>query len=359
MDEQRIIELFAKKFSGEASAQELTELDALLIQYPDAATTGDILQKVWSSPVESKDPDLFYQRHTAKHREVFNAFPDLTPGAQPVSQGVTRLKGPLFAVSVLMTVIVGYFLIRPAGETHHERAFTQIISGKGVRKSVMLPDGTRVFLNASSMLSFDPGIKQNKLRRVNLQGEAYFDVKHDADHPFVIHTEKISIRVLGTAFNVKAYPNEMKCETTLIRGSIELTTNAGSTQKFILRPSEKFTLIDGKAGHTSLAKGATRSDEAAIHRIEHIEPVMLSTMEYIPETSWTQNKLIFDNESLEELAPKLERWYNVNINIVGTTSSGQRFTGAFANETIDQALTAMKLVKPFNFTIHDKDITIY
>ncbi|HZG25843.1 MAG TPA: DUF4974 domain-containing protein, partial [Chitinophagaceae bacterium] len=77
------------------------------------------------------------------------------------------------------------------------------------------------------------------------------------------------------------------------------------------------------------------------------------------ETSWTENKLIFENETLEDLAPKLERWFDVKINVVRKNPAGERFTGAFANETIEQALTAMKLIKPFNFTINEKNITIY
>jgi transmembrane sensor len=223
---------------------------------------------------------------------------------------------------------------------------------------VKLPDGTSVFLNSDSRLSFDANMNEKNERAVELEGEAFFDVVHLTGRPFVIHTNKVLIRVLGTSFNVKAYPNDKKSETTLIRGSIELLTMEGSRQKFILKPSEKFSLIERRGKSSGNLNGNKDKDSSTL-LIENVAPVKLANKEYVPETSWTENKLIFENESLEDLAPKLERWFNVRINVVRKDPAGDRFTGAFANETIEQALSAMKLIKPFNYTINEKNITIY
>ena len=360
MEEKRIIELLTRKLAGEASEDELIELNELKDKYPDTLYTEEVFTEIWNSKVKVEDVDFFYRRHKKKYRNEFEAWNDVQSANHFRDAKHNRNKYLIGSLCIVLLLAVPAFLfIYPPTKTARVPPHTQMISGKGVRKSVTLPDGTNVWLNADSRLSYDANMNGNIVRVVELAGEAFFDVVHIQDRPFIIHTHKVSIKVLGTAFNVKAYPNDKKCETTLIRGKIELSTNVGAKQKIILNPSEKFSVIESETkGRNGKTNGDGAYDSSTL-LIEHVTPVRLANKEYVPEISWTENKLIFENESLEELAPKLERWFNLKINIVGKNPAGYRFSGAFANETIEQALTAMQLIKPFNFTINDKNVTIY
>src|SRR5439155_8152 len=119
---------------------------------------------------------------------------------------------------------------------------------------MVLPDGTQVWLNAESRITYSNTFNKS-LREVNLEGEAYFDVTHDAAHPFIVHTSSIAIKVLGTAFTVKSYASDKTIEATLLRGSIEVVKNNDpSAPKVILRPHEK--LVFNKEEKNSTAEPA-------------------------------------------------------------------------------------------------------
>jgi len=235
---------------------------------------------------------------------------------------------------------------------------THITVVKGMRKKIKLPDGTLVWLNADSKLSYDMDMNHKEQRSVTLIGEASFDVTHDKKHPFIVHTDKIAVKVLGTRFNIKAYPDDKKSVTTLLRGSIELSVNSRPQQKIVLRPTETFTLIEKKK-EISDQTSTVQTSKDIILVLANIDPVKIGNKEYIEETSWTENELVFQNESFEELIPKLERWFNVRIQLNEQNIKSKHFTGVFTNENIQQALIAMQLIKPFNFKINEHDVIIY
>ena len=106
---------------------------------------------------------------------------------------------------------------------------------------MLLPDGSTVWLNAGSRLTYD-SLYGTTLREVTLSGEAYFDVVKNPKKPFIIHTGKINIRVLGTVFNVKSYPEEQTIETSLIKGSIEVSFPSQPSKKIILKPNQKLII---------------------------------------------------------------------------------------------------------------------
>jgi ferric-dicitrate binding protein FerR (iron transport regulator) len=220
---------------------------------------------------------------------------------------------------------------------------------------MLLPDGTQVWLNADSRIAFDSDMQNKATREVKLTGEAFFDVKKDKKHPFIIHTDKIAIRVLGTAFNVKAYPKDTQTEATLLRGMIELTVNDRPEQKIILKPNEKFALTENSKPQDQNNIDAT----PATMVVEGVVPVIIGNKTYTEEVAWTQNQLVFHDETLAELKPRLERWFNVKINLDNTKTGNYRFTGSFKDETIMQALTALQSIKPFNYKINANDINIY
>lgn len=355
MEQNRTIELLTRKLAGEATEQEHEELRDLITRYPDSIYYEEALKALWLPAAEDIDTDQAFRNHISKFQGELD-FEEDTEEIPPSGFFRRYNKYVAVACSLLLIAGVSYLFL---GETVRPGTAvlpTQIVAGKGIRKQITLPDGTLVWLNADSKLSFDLNMKEKDERSVTLSGEAFFEVAHDKKHPFVVHTDKMSVKVLGTAFNIKAYPTEKKAETTLIRGSVELYVNGKTPQKFVLKPSEKFVLEDKEI--QAVKTKMLHPDEGRILLLENIDPIIMGNKSYIEETSWTENRLVFNNETFLELAPKLERWFNVRIQIKDERIKQYRFTGIFTKETMNQALSAMQLTQPFHFKLKNHDVII-
>ena len=333
--------------AGEATQRELEELNELIARYPDSVYYEEILKQLWPNAEEINtdypDIDRIYECHKLKyHNELTDRVMEI-----PARNGYSYKTISCIALTVCFLFFMGLFYLHSIDKNALD---TQLIAGKGMRKNIRLPDGTMVWLNADSKLSYNSDIAHKEVRIVHLIGEAFFDVAHHQSQPFIVNTNKISVRVLGTAFNIKAYPVDKKSVATLLRGSIELSVNEQPQQKIILNPSEKFELSEGENG--MLKTNVTLM-------IDHVTPVRIGGNEYIEEVSWKSNTLVFHNESFEDLKPRLERWFNVKIDFHSAQSKSYRFTGVFKNENIKEALTAMQLIKPFTFNLKAHDVIIY
>jgi ferric-dicitrate binding protein FerR (iron transport regulator) len=157
--------------------------------------------------------------------------------------------------------------------------------------------------------------------------------------------------VLGTAFNVRSYPSEKKIETSLVHGRVEIALDNNPENRYILKPSQKLILATGEA---PIKKGQQKKQSPI---------AVLSTVHYlddstIAETSWVENKLVFDDEDFEEIARKMERWYGVSIRFKTERLKRERLTGVFEKETVSQALAYLQETTPFHFTIKNNEIII-
>ncbi len=211
----------------------------------------------------------------------------------------------------------------------------------GSKTEVELSDGTEVWLNSGSEIRYPAMFRRNQ-RDIYLAGEAFFDVEKNVEAPFFVHTDEVDIRVLGTSFNVKSYPEEDLVETTLVEGLINMNKK-GSNQVFQLKPSEKATFIRNRE------KISGKGQE------QFIVTKNVDTKLY---TSWKNGMLIFKKEKFGDLVIKMERWYNVRIKIENEQLIGERVTGSFQNESIEQALEALKISVSFSYKISENDITI-
>ncbi|AMP98417.1 hypothetical protein AY601_1500 [Pedobacter cryoconitis] len=336
--------------AGEATPYELEELNRLIDSYPDSVYYEEVLKQIWLNSEEGElhipDVDRIYQCHRLRFYDELT-----TPAAEEPIPLLLQYKNLAITVlSLCLIFFAGLFYIH---SNKQDTFNTLLIAGKGVRKKVKLPDGTLVWLNSDSKLAYHSAIDKKKVRIVHLTGEAFFDVAHHKSQPFIVRTDKIAIKVLGTAFNVKAYPVDQKSVATLLRGSIELSVNERPQQKIILNPSEKFVLQAGQQGVLKM------DDHDITLMIEHIVPIHIGGNEYIEEVSWKNNTLVFHNESFQDLKPRLERWFNIRIHLGSSRAKSYRFTGVFKNENIKEALTAMQLIKSFTFNLTAHDVTIY
>jgi transmembrane sensor len=350
--------LLSKKLSGEASAEELQELGNLITEHPEWQYAIQNLGDLWNHKA-AKDFTLeedAYMLHHHRMSEMNIPFGDIAERAPIAKNKRVRIKWYWAAAAIF--IIAGMFFFRKIG-TNKEVPVTakevnEITTRPGSKSKVQLPDGTTVLLNAGSRLTYTKDYGK-ELREVSLTGEGFFDVTKNKDVPFIIHTADINIKVLGTVFNVKAYPEDKKTETSLIRGSIEVTIKNRPNDKIILSPSEKLVVESGDLDHEKVQPKEKVLYKEDMHRAEVVPLISVNKLKYNPsdsavaETQWTENKLVFRDQSFGELALNMERWYDVKIEIRDELLIRERLTGIFENETILQALEALKISIPFRY----------
>ncbi len=216
----------------------------------------------------------------------------------------------------------------------------------GQQRQIVLEDGTKVTLNASSKIIYPTSFKDSSTREVTLIGEAFFDVTKNPAKPFLIHTPRMEITVLGTAFNVRDYAEENNAETALVRGKVSIWKTGTNDQKFILKPREKFviTKLDRpeKASPSPGLKTITAPADIAI------QPFAVSEKDGSAlETEWLLNRITIQDERLLDIALKLERMYGVEIKITNKAIASQRYSATFENEQLESILKALQTVNYF------------
>lgn len=200
--------------------------------------------------------------------------------------------------------------------------FAEIHCPMGVRTSFELPDGTTGFINSGSTLKYPVSFSRG--RNVVLTGEAYFDVFHDADNPFTVKTKGMQIKVLGTKFNVIAYPDEHEEKVVLSSGQVEISS-VGGVKLDVLEPNQKLVLdIDKNTYETSDAEA----------------------FQYI---GWTEGKLIFRNEDLSQVAERIGRWYNADVEFENEEAFTYNLRATFVDETLDEVLKLIALAAPITW----------
>ncbi len=234
----------------------------------------------------------------------------------------------------------------------------------GSRTNIILPDGTDVWLNAGSKLIYNSDFGRRD-RSVSLIGEAYFDVNKHDNFVFTVNTRDLDIRVHGTEFNVKSYPEEDITETTLVSGRVEvLLTEEGSRvpQSLFLLPNQKMTYFRDGRKTIGLVEEKQIPEEATVKAEPEYSAApavivsdVVETEEY---TSWKDGRLIFMSESLETLAKKLERFYNVQISFQDETIKNLSYTGTLEEVTIEEVLRAIARTSRIKFSIDKNQIVI-
>ena len=368
--------LMARKLSGEASAAELQELDELLRQNPHINYSKEILHDFWrilpendSQYAENKYRNLVQQiKNMGIDEGKFTQDDHFINGEEEVTNN--KKKKWVFAVSSVVFLVIAATLFFFYSEKQLSKkdiadfnAKNEITTKRGSKTNLVLPDGTKVWLNASSQLTYEKNYG-NKLREVTLIGEAYFDVVKNKDKPFVIHTAKMDIKVLGTAFNVKCYPGEKTTETSLVRGSIEITLK-DRLEKIMLKPNEKL-VVNNQEDSAENIKPAPTPAKLMSPKTRIEKPIIsLTHLTFYPadntiiETAWVQNRLVFSSETFEEVVLKMERWYNVKIYITNESLKEEKLTGNFEKETISEALDALKFTTKFYYSLNNNIINIY
>lgn len=366
--------LIGRKMANEASQQELKELESILRSNPELHFSLQTLTDLWQKTPRNDHSELeeAYTRLLERMKESGPAVPgseeDELPDAANIAPYPHTYRKPLlrrvgFQILVLATLVViiigvidpfGNKNMPPAATRHEE---SEISTRYGSKTNIVLPDGSKVWLNAGSKITYDNDFGELN-REVKLTGEAYFDVVHLAGKPFIIHTRAMDIKVLGTEFNVKSYPDEKTTETSLIRGSIEVSLNDKRAEKIIMKPNEKLVVSNEDEEENTVVVAKKR------RTLKNTPIISLGALNYfsldstILETSWVSNRLIFEDESFEEIAIKMSRWFGVDFNFEDDDIKHLRFTGNFQDESVNEALEAMQITADFRFSLTDKKVII-
>jgi transmembrane sensor len=369
MEQERIWSLIAKNLTGEASAEELRDLETLLRMDPELHYPIQAIMDSWTPDpsLSAMEASQAFDRHSARMRKLFPGFAgDSKEGPGSIGKSIrTRKREWTRRMSVALVLVIPIFLTLGwlwsthtinLGPPQNSKANSEISTRNGSKSKIVLSDGTQVWLNAGSRLSYDKNFNST-LREVTLSGEAFFDVAHNAEKPFLIRTTSMDIKVLGTRFNVKSYPTDQNAEADLLRGSIEVSLKDRPDHKITLKPNEKIVVSNRPPVQVP--------EQEIVRKGQAIRPAFsIQQVTYFPqskeivETSWVENKLIFQDETFEDLSRQLDRWFAVTIRFENPEKKELRFTGSFANESIQQALEALQVSGRFQYQIHEDQVTI-
>lgn len=235
------------------------------------------------------------------------------------------------AAILIIPLLLSFFAVvyfqtgnKAEAPTYESTALAEIQCPLGVRTKFQLPDGTTGFLNSGSTLQYP--VRFSGGRNVKVSGEAFFNVAHDTLNPFMVHTPNLNVKVLGTQFNVIAYEDCLKEEIILNKGSVKVDAKNG-TPLDLLSPNQKLVLNKEKMTFNTTAVEASQ---------------------YL---GWTEGKLIFRNEGMQEVAERLGRWYNAEIRIEDKELLDHSFHATFVDEPLEEVLKFMSLTTPYTYKI--------
>jgi len=348
--------------NGEASSLEKEELHILLQQDESLQQQFDLLARIWKEKHDDINEEDNINASNIISRIMSRATDESTDADMVTRRKrrrrrlVTYLALSSFAV---ITSAILYYQQRDNFRLTEQAKSETIVTQKGSRSQTLLADGTTVWLNADSKLHYNNDFS-GATREVTLEGEAFFDVVKQANQPFIVHTSGIDIKVLGTAFNVKSYPEDKNVETTLYRGLVEVFRHEEPSKKPIkLTPNHTLILSKQAANEPeqlSKEKRPLAKEALAPHAIIPIDSTKQESERI--ETAWVYDQLKFDVIPFEEVAKKLERWFNVTITFTDEKVKKINVYGSFTDETVEEAFAALKFGFPINYKINKHVILI-
>ena len=211
-----------------------------------------------------------------------------------------------------------------------------VITHLGERSQVVLPDGTKVWLNSASSVEYVAPFFSRE-RRVKMDGEAYFEVQHDAQAPFVVSTNGLDIKVLGTRFNIRNDDNDHRITTVLLEGAVKAYASGDEKAAVRLRPSQQL-VFDTRTGAMRL------TDEPSADR----------------SINWIDGRFCFEHDTFAEIVAELKRYYNVDVRFMDDALRSERFSGDFRVEDgIYHIMSVLQITYKFTYKVVGNDIEIY
>ena len=244
------------------------------------------------------------------------------------------LKASAIAASIALLLGVSNYISYHEGYKNQNSQMVEMANPMGMRSSIVLSDGTRVILNAGTTLSY-PAAFVSSQREVKVNGEAFFEVSHDKDHPFIVSAENVKVKVLGTKFNVKAYKEDDHIEVTLTEGKVGVGLGEHHDMMYI-----------------------SPGQQALFNKMKQSFSKYEVNLDYY--TSWKEGKFYFKSVTFLEIAKQLERRFNVHISVEPAKLQRTVFSGDFVRgENLEQILRIITADKRTDYTMRGDSICIY
>lgn len=317
--------IFFKSFRNQATPEELAEINNWLEEGPENLELLNEVYNIFSISAvlpPPLNPDT--QKAWSKVNQKISSKPTIKP-----------LNYRFRYVAVAAAIVFGLMLfgivesyLRFDRLSHQ---FAQVVTLPGQKTSVILPDGSKVWLNSASTIKYPTDFNDRK-REVILTGEAFFDVHKDKSKKFRVKCGNLDVDVYGTSFNVKNYPDEYFQEVTVTEGVVGIASNSKQIRQLTKGEQATLNKVSGKA-----IFGKEDPDIVA---------------------AWKNNELIFRNTPIEEVIKSLESWYGVKITIDNQMIGGHNYTFKIKTETFKEVLSMMQVMTPFEFKINGKDVEI-
>ena len=234
--------------------------------------------------------------------------------------------------STIQQIAAGQVIYQPETPADHEKAGNNTITTpNGGQWQVVLSDGTKVWLNAASSISYPSTFAKRENRIVVLTGEAYFEVAKDASHPFIVISGNQRIEVLGTHFNISSYTDDPAISTTLLEGSVKVSLS-GQKHDVYLKPGEQ--ALSSKQG------------------------IRIRQVDVTEALAWKEGYFRFDDEPITSIMSKLARWYDIEVHYQDTTNKEAFYGRVSRNKNLSQVLKALETTKTVQFKVEGRRVTV-
>jgi transmembrane sensor len=333
INEEHFVLLVTRKLAGAATPAELSELDALLEQYPALKERYSQLHHYFEDPLHlaAENTEQALQRTLSKIKSQTVTI------APTKAKSIYAWKWAAAAAAVFLLGGAFYFFNKSSRiPVAGSQQWVKRSNGKATRSFIELADGSKIWLNAESRLTYPEKFKGDS-REIFLEGEAFFDIATNAKRPFIIHLKKGTIKVLGTSFNIRAYENE-PVQTAVVTGKVAFIPRYEEAKKIndtiVITPDVKVSFT---ASSGTLIKGNTIGAE---------------------DKAWTEGRLIFRNATLEEIGASLERNFNKRVEFEANAPKQYRLTGSFHNNSLEDIMYYLSKSKAFHYRISDSTLVI-
>lgn len=323
MSRKEQIEVICRYIDGTANEEERGYAEYLLANCDNDVLIRSLVKKDWDKIVDNPLSEDFEVDHllckvhdTIRHNEY-----------EAMNKPIRRLIrmyskiAAIMLIPILLASSLAYFGLKGHYKSD-SLAESTIYAPLGSRISFSLPDGTTGMLNGGSVLSYSLPFTNN--RNVELDGEGWFEVSSDENHPFTVKVGSSAVKVLGTKFNVNGYSNLSYVELVLEEGKVDFVDNEMNINE-TLNPSERLVLSGGK-----VTKSITEVDK-------HI--------------GWMEGKLIFRGDCLQEVVQRIERWYNVDIEIADQSLLKYSFRATFQDDSLEDIIRFLSMTSPISYSI--------
>jgi ferric-dicitrate binding protein FerR (iron transport regulator) len=324
-----IEQLLPEYFSGEINEEDRKKVDSWRNTSVKNNDFFKEMSAVWESGAILEQMEQFNAKEALlkiNKRLVFYKKP------YAVWQNIQRIAALLLLPVLIYSGYLTFYQIKGPTLISNERTWQKVKTATGMVSELVLPDGTHVWLNSETKLEYPLDFEKN--REVNLSGEAYFEVKKDQQHPFIVNTGTINIEVLGTSFNVTNYPGENQTEVVLKSGKVQLFTGTCQEKEEI-----SFLLPNQKATFNSRTK-----------------ELFVNNIKVDKYTAWKDGVLMFVDDPMNEVTKKLSRWFNIDFILESNELENYIYKATFKNESLIQVLDLLKLSAPIEYTIRPREL---